>query len=315
MPAPSPAWSAAAATPQGAARGLSIGSHKAAPAQAPAASAPAQAAPAVRKTGGTNAAPVTALVSVPPSATSPKDLGLPVDRHGKYQGMDLKGFDAMMKQLGVAFSADPEQKTQNMGKLLELLNYSAHPEMVDDLSKKFHFRRHPEEMMYRGVANEEGRANEFMDAFRQGDLFVGGGVYGSGAYFASGHQASTMRTAKDYANRVGGNEGTGTETGPNERSAIGRFAMKKGARILDFDPTYGAEGDDMINRMRREQIEAAGEGVDPGLLEAIKDDGFFASMLGYDAIRIAKSAPGAAKKRNWIVGLNRGMMIGDRVKL
>ena len=126
--------------------------------------------------------------------------------------------------------------------------------------------------MYRGVSSPEGKAEEYLDEFRQGDLFVGGGVYGSGTYFASGHPESTLRTAKDYANREGGNEQRGTETGPNERSAIARFGMKKGARILEVD-TYDPKDKDKIAQMRQKQIKAAGEGVDPGLLAAIEDDG------------------------------------------
>lgn len=281
------------------------------PAPPAAAAAPAAGTPAV---GGTNLAPVTGQVSVAPSAVTPKERGLPVNRHGRYKGMDLKAFAKKMQELGVSFSADPQQKTQNMGKLMELLNYSAAPEVVDDLSREKRFQKRPEEMMYRGVSSLEGKAEEYLDEFRQGDLFVGGGVYGSGTYFASGHPESTFRTAKDYANREGGNEQRGTETGPNERSAIGRFGMKKGARILDVD-TYDPKDKDKIARMREKQVKAAGEGVDPGLLAAIQDDGFFASMLGYDAIRVTKSAPLATKKRNWVVGLNRGMMMADRVRL
>ena len=284
------------------------------PAPPPPTSAPAAPAAGAQAVGGTNLAPATGLVSVAPDARNPRDLGLPVDRHGKYKGMSLKAFSQKMKENGISFSADPQQRTQNMGKLLELLNYSAAPEIVDDLSQEKRFRQRPEEMMYRGVSSPEGKAEEYLDEFRQGDLFVGGGVYGSGTYFASGHPESTLRTAKDYANREGGNEQRGTETGPNERSAIARFGMKKGARILDVD-TYDPKDKDKIAQMRQKQIKAAGEGVDPGLLAAIEDDGFFASMLGYDAIRLTKSAPLATKKRNWVVGLNRGMMIGDRVRL
>ena len=268
------------------------------PAPPPPTSAPAVPAAGAQAVGGTNLAPATGLVSVAPDARNPRDLGLPVDRHGKYKGMSLKAFSQKMKENGISFSADPQQRTQNMGKLLELLNYSAAPEIVDDLSQEKRFRQRPEEMMYRGVSSPEGKAEEYLDEFRQGDLFVGGGVYGSGTYFASGHPESTLRTAKDYANREGGNEQRGTETGPNERSAIARFGMKKGARILDVD-TYDPKDKDKIAQMRQKQIKAAGEGVDPGLLAAIEDDGFFASMLGYDAIRLTKSAPLATKKRNW----------------
>ena len=317
-PAPPPAKAAPTTPPQ---RPLPTPPAKAAPAMAPrqptpppTTSAPAAPTAGARAVGGTNLAPVTELVSVAPNVRNPKELGLPVDRHGKYKGMSLKAFSKKMEELGVHFSADPQQRTQNMGKLLELLNYSAAPEIVDDLSQEKRFQRRPEEMMYRGVSSPEGKAEEYLDAFRQGDLFVGGGVYGSGTYFASGHPESTLRTAKDYANREGGNEQRGTETGPNERSAIARFGMKKGARILDVD-TYDPKDMHKIAEMRKKQIQAAGERVDPGLLAAIEDDGFFASMLGYDAIRLTKSAPLATKKRNWVVGLNRGMMIGDRVRM
>ena len=63
-----------------------------------------------------------------------------MDRHGKYKGMSLKAFSQKMKENGISFSADPQQRTQNMGKLLELLNYSAAPEIVDDLSQEKRFR-------------------------------------------------------------------------------------------------------------------------------------------------------------------------------
>jgi hypothetical protein len=269
------------------------------PANMPAVSAAAQ----EQQSGSVNIAAATEDIHLPVNESGPAKFGLKTDRKGRYTGMSMKAFDAAMKKRGQFFDPSDDAKIRNMADIIYMTGFSAKPEVVS--SEKFDeaFQKREQQIMYRGIRDEKGdTAEKQMDDYRSGNVQVRGGIYGSGTYFST-HKADAM----GYANREGGKdvvEGRGFAKGG--KSAVGRFGMKKGARVIDFDE---------LMKMRDKEVEKYKDRVDPSLLKAIQsDESFYAAMKGYDAVRIKKpdfTGINSAQKY-WYTGLNRGMILADR---
>jgi hypothetical protein len=91
--------------------------------------------------------------------------------------------------------------------------------------------------IFRGLTSDDaGAASEYADQFRDGDLFVGRGGFGNGVY-----TTVELAVAREFAG--------------DTRGCILRMAIKKHARIGDYDEIRRVADDERDREMRRLRAE------------------------------------------------------------
>jgi hypothetical protein len=202
---------------------------------------------------------------------------------------------AAFRRYGAEVMPDPEAAEEPYTKaLIQEQGFDELPHVVSSLELDRYIQAGEPEI-FRGVSDAV-----YADAFRSGDFFIGRGSYGSGMYAVGGGQA--LAIARGHAGH----------------GVILRMAVKRDARIVDYDvlqeAAYRAR-EDAIARIRaagRAAVRAAlerGDEVEVQRLTAIHDRlveaehakyddvGRYAAYYGFDAVHVAN--------RDYYVILNR----------
>ena len=140
--------------------------------------------------------------------------------------------------------------------------------------------------LYRGIsADTKELGLKYIDSFKNGKFFAGiTGAYGRGTYVAYGEEG--LRLVKtNYTDTNGG---------------IIKMLLDNNAKTINFVE---------LDRMRRKELNDLGDNVSENFKMAIlMDNGYYASIKGYDAIIIDKTIADL-NKQPYIVILNRGKVI------
>ena len=126
---------------------------------------------------------------------------------------------------------------------------------------------------------------KYIDSFKNGKFFAGiTGAYGRGTYVAYGEEG--LRLVKtNYTDTNGG---------------IIKMLLDNNAKTINFVE---------LDRMRRKELNDLGDNVSENFKMAIlMDNGYYASIKGYDAIIIDKTIADL-NNQPYIVILNRGKVI------
>jgi hypothetical protein len=174
-------------------------------------------------------------------------------------GLDDAGKDRAL--LGLLQNTTPSKLDPALAHIQAKKGYNGKPQVVSSAQLDQHVKNGEIEL-HRGVQDKA-----HADQFREGALFTGKGVFGSGTYAASGMSAPQI--ADGYARKQ--NDGKGVTM---------RMTLKKNARVIDVKELSNLE----LNRA----IATQGRRSTQEIL-ATSNKGRFAALLGYDAVRLKPS--------------------------
>lgn len=139
--------------------------------------------------------------------------------------------------------------------------------------------------LYRGISADTKELGErYIKDFKYGKLYAGKGVYGNGTYVAYGKEGLQLIN-RNYA---------------NENGQIMEMILDNNVKTIKFSE---------LDKMRRKELEYLGNEVSDIFKKAIlMDNGYYASIKGYDAIILDKTIA-ELNNQPYIVILNRRKVI------
>ena len=190
-------------------------------------------------------------------------------------------------------STTDENGSEQMAEIIKQLNYNKLPRKVSREEYEETLKNNEVGEMFRGVKDlPDKTVEEMKHDFYKGEFFAGKGIYGNGTYTFYGEK--NKRFALEYTNKN------------NEKDII-NCTLSKNAKIIEFTTL-----EEMIRADKSTQFTRANElykakGMEYGSAflnktnSILSEPGAYASLLGYDAIRV--------ENKNILVILNRGEVV------
>lgn len=213
------------------------------------------------------------------------DPNQPRDENGRWSESESAGaitLDALDKEI----DRGPPGAHSALKAVIRLNGFDAKPEVVQSDADLTGIK------VYRGVHSDDfTTGQEMADQFKDGDMYVGEGIFGNGVYFAA-----ERSLASKYAYGIDGSLG--------EQGAIITGALKEDAKILTIPQDDAVAEMDLMQQLS----DNIPRDIYANHVVGRADPSLIAALNGYDAIHIPKATGGTGGYLEQYIVLNRGAM-------
>lgn len=197
---------------------------------------------------------------------------------------------------------------KNLNKILE---YDQLPTIVSKTDFDKLAKNNKYGILERGFKTGKGTLSidKIIDNYKNGEFYVGEGIYGSGTYTAYGKNAHEI--ALKYANNA---ENLSTENN------IIQYLLKDDANVIEYNKLRKMRDEELDRLIKDNGFKDYFDVIENGFnnikttelskyIMEMQDAGVYASIKGYDAIEVIQEESAMSEGFNYIVILNRKKMI------